>query len=115
MLLELRDSCQCLFNTEHQGQKSLMQLNNKRSFFPPSFDISPNNFNNPFSQLEGYCGIYGGNYAQMKCHNITLNNSQGHPGKEGPSGEKGHLVSFITLFALFSHSFPSCCRLDAFA
>lgn len=33
----------------------------------------------------------------MRCNNISLNNSQGHPGKEGPNGEKGHMVSFLSL------------------
>lgn len=31
-----------------------------------------------------------------KSNNISINNSQGHPGKEGPSGEKGHMASFIS-------------------
>lgn len=39
----------------------------------------------------------------MRCNNISLNNSQGHPGKEGPNGEKGHMVSFLYLsLALFT-------------
>ena len=36
----------------------------------------------------------------MRCNNISLNNSQGHPGKEGPNGEKGHMVSFFFYFYL---------------
>lgn len=78
-----------------------------------------NSFNNLIFLFKGPCGIYGSNYPQMKCHNIALNNSQGHPGKEGPSGEKGHMVSFITfashelafissfLYLRFSHFFVS--------
>lgn len=48
----------------------------------------------------------------MRCNNICLNNSQGHPGKEGPSGEKGHMVRFISssphleLAFLFTFLFP---------
>lgn len=42
----------------------------------------------------------------MRCNNISLNYSQGHPGKEGPSGEKGHLVCFIS--AHISPNFGAC-------
>lgn len=38
----------------------------------------------------------------MRCNNISLNNSQGHPGKEGPNGEKGHMVSFFISLSLSS-------------
>lgn len=38
----------------------------------------------------------------MRCNNVSLNNFQGHPGKEGPPGEKGHMVSYIS-FLYFSY------------
>lgn len=46
-----------------------------------------------------------------KSNNISVNNSQGHPGKEGPSGEKGHMASFISrLVVCLQHFFRQVCN-----
>lgn len=41
--------------------------------------------------------------SKLPCNDNSINNSQGHPGKEGPNGEKGHMASFLPLsdFHLF--------------
>lgn len=57
------------------------------------------------TQLKGPLLYLWWSLSTLLCNNISVNNSQGHPGKEGPSGEKGHMASFISLhdFHLFIH------------
>lgn len=75
--------------------KSQMRLNLKGSLSNFPVNVLHQQFYSLVPQLLEWCSIYGGNYPEMLCNNITLNILQGHPGKEGPTGEKGHLVSFI--------------------
>lgn len=50
----------------------------------------------------------------MRCNNISFNNSQGHPGKEGPNGEKGHMVCFSSVFASYTFGACNCSFLNLF-
>ena len=79
-----------------------MRLNSIKAHIP-IFDTSPPVVLVRNASVKGAVVVFM-TVITLKCNNISLNNSQGHPGKEGPSGEKGHMVSFIS----FS-TFPLWC------
>lgn len=65
-------------------------------------------------QLKGPLLYLWYSLSTLLCNNLSNNNLQGHPGKEGPSGEKGHMARFISLcdFHLCMHIMHISCKLQ---
>lgn len=97
------------FRSQHSGK--LYVCVNKHSGLtgPDSGPFLYKFLSNPIPQLLDYCGIYGGNYPNLIYINIALNILQGHPGKEGPNGEKGHMVSSICPVGFKVQTDLRCC------